>query len=153
MAIEIKKCTVSEFESSIGFRQLADEYSAESSLEGLPRAAEKLASYRTLESSGMFVGYGAFDNDMLVGLVTVITPVIPHYGISVAVTESLFVSKAYRKTGAGLLLIRTAEHYAKEAGCPAIMISAPVEGPLTDVLPKIKYRETNRVFMKSFLNG
>ena len=153
MTVQIKRCTVDEFEHSIGFRQLLDEYSEESSLEGLPPAAAKLASYKTLENSGMFAGYGAYDNDILVGLVTIITPVIPHYGVSVAVTESIFAAKAYRKTGVGLMLIRTAEQHARDSGCPAIMISAPVEGPLTEVLPRIKYRETNRVFMKSFLNG
>lgn len=146
--ISVQKCSVVELEWNPNFRSILDEYSEESALEGLPTPAPKLEQYRLIESSGSFHMYGAFDEGMLVGFVALLVPVIPHYGVSIAVAESLFAAKSHRKRGVGLKLIRAAERHAKDAKCPAIMFSAPSKGRLVDVLPKLDYRETNRVFMK-----
>jgi len=97
----------------------------------------------------MFQTIGAFLGDKLVGFVAVLTPIVPHYGVVIAVTESLFVGKVYRRTGAGLKLLRAAEMHSIDAGSPMLTVSAPSGGVLAEVLPRLGYRETNRSFVKS----
>lgn len=146
--ITVQKCSVLEAEWNPNFRSLLEEYSEESSIAGLPDPAPKMDQYRMIESSDTFHLFGAFDAGILVGFAALLIPVIPHYGVSIAVAESLFAAKSHRKRGVGLKLIRAAERHAKSSGCPAILFSAPSKGKLAEVLPKMKYRETNRVFMK-----
>ncbi|MDR1684876.1 MAG: GNAT family N-acetyltransferase [Desulfovibrio sp.] len=126
------------------------EYAAESSLAGLPDPQEKLSAYLALEMAGsdVFTLYGALQGDTLIGFVALLTPVLPHYGIAIAVAESLFVGSAYRKSGAGLLLIRQAERRARELKSPGLLFSAPSGGRLSVLLPRIGYRETNRAYLK-----
>ena len=111
-----------------------------------------MSAYQALEAGGStaFRAYGAFLGDVLIGFVVLLTPVLPHYGTAIAVAESLFVGSAHRKTGAGTLLIRQAEKRAKEMRSPGILFSAPSGGRLAVLLPRIGYRETNRVFLKGF---
>ncbi len=116
---------------------------------------------------------GGVLGEALIGFMALLTPVLPHYGTAVSVAESLFVASAHRKTGAGMLLIRQAEKTAKELRSPGLLFSAP-SGPLPEgraprapqvrtgqspaadlgrlavLLPRIGYRETNRVFLKGF---
>jgi GNAT superfamily N-acetyltransferase len=149
MTIAIRKCTVAELKGDSYFPALVREYAEDCRLDGLPPPDEKLAAYDLIERSGIFTAYGAFADGVLVGFMAVLVPVIPHYGIGITVTESLFVGAAHRGTGAGLALLRAAERHAEEAGSPALMVSAPTGGQLADVLSRHKnYRETNRVFMR-----
>lgn len=146
--IMIKKTTIAEIEANENFSALAKEYAEESSIHGLPAPVEKIATYRVIESTGFFQAYGAFLGEVLVGFIAILTPVIPHYGVAIAVAESFFVAKAYRKTGAGLKLLRAGQDHAKSAGSPGFLVSAPTGGVLANVLPRLGYRETNRVFFK-----
>lgn len=152
----IRKCSATEIIGHPHFPALRCEYVAEAAVADLPDPAEKLALYQNMDASGFFQIYGAFinrgnseaKNESLVGFVAVLTPILPHYGATIAVTESLFVAKAQRKTGAGLKLIRAAERHAKDVGSPGLLISAPWQGRLATLLPRIGYSETNKVFMK-----
>jgi GNAT superfamily N-acetyltransferase len=144
----IKQCSVSDLESSANFEQLLEEYGAESSIRGMPPINAKLDIYRAMEMSGALVCFSAHVGDELAGFVLVLSPVLPHYGVTVSTTESFFVSRDYRSTGAGLELLRTAEKHAKAIGSPGLLISAPVGGPLEKVLPRSGYVQTNAVFFR-----
>lgn len=109
--------------------------------------------YGVLEKSGVFHTIGAFLADKLIGFVTVLVSIAPHVGVFMAVTESLFVAKEHRKTGAGLKLIRQAEACAVERGAPCLLISAPLGGNLAEVLPHVGYTETNRIFFRKLVNA
>ena len=150
MSVVIKKCSISEIEANPNFLDLHQEYWDESAVVGLPPPNEKMAVYKLIENEPSFTAFGAFIDDSLIGFVVVLTTTIPHYGAMIAVTESLFVGKAYRRTGAGLKLIRTAQRYARNAGSPAIAITAPYGGQLSKVLPLMGYRKTNETFLRSF---
>lgn len=152
MRVEVRRINVTEAFASQSFPALCREYAKESAIDGLPDPQEKLSAYQALEASGSdaFCAYGAFLDDELIGFVALLTPVLPHYGIAVAVAESLFVAAEHRKTGAGTLLIRQAEKHAREMRSPGMLFSAPSGGRLAMLLPRIGYRETNRVFMKGF---
>lgn len=150
--ILIRKITISEVEENENFPNLAKEYAAESSIHGLPLPIEKIAAYRVIESTGIFQAYGAFLEEVLVGFIAVLTPIIPHYGVAITVSESFFVAKEHRKTGAGLKLLRVAHQHAIDAKSPGFLVSAPTGGDLAEVLPGLGYRETNRVFFKEIAN-
>ena len=147
-SITIRPCTASEVINSPEFPALRAEYAAESAVRGLPDPAEKEAMYQLMEANGAFQLFGAFLGAELVGFVAVLAPVLPHYGIPIAVTESLFVAAAHRKTGAGMALIRQAERHARAIGSPGLLVSAPSGGRLCAILPRIGYHETNRAFLK-----
>lgn len=148
--VVIRKCSVKELESNLNFHTLIKEYTEEAKIAELPNPDQTLASYRLLDSMPIFGSYGAFVDDMLIGFVAILTPIIPHYGVALAVTESLFVQKAYRHTGAGLKLLREAELHAKRMFAPGLLVSAPAQGQLAKVLPKMGFRETNKVFYRGF---
>ena len=146
--IIVRKSSVAEITGNAMFPQVESEYREESAHAGLPDPLEKLSLYYVLENSGVFHPYGAFKDGELIGFMVLVASLIPHYGYSIACTESLFVRKEHRNTGAGLKLIRAAERHARALGCPALLITAPTHGILAKVLPKMKYSETNRIFMK-----
>lgn len=148
MTVMVRKIKISEVEANESFIVLAKEYAQESSIHGLPSPTEKLAAYHAIEASGVFQVYGAFLNDILVGFIAVLTPVIPHYGIGIAMAESFFVGKEYRKTGAGLKLLRAAQDHALHARSPGLFVTAPTGSILSKILPRLGYRETNRAFFK-----
>ncbi|CAK7067831.1 MAG: hypothetical protein DELT_01729 [Desulfovibrio sp.] len=152
MRVTVRRISVDEAFARQEFPALCLEYGKESAIAGLPDPREKLAAYQALEDSGsdVFCAYGAFLGETLVGFIVLLAPVIPHYGVAVTVAESLFVGSAYRKSGAGMLLIRQAEARAREIRSPGLLFSAPSMGRLVTILPRIGYHETNRVFMKGF---
>jgi GNAT superfamily N-acetyltransferase len=127
---------------------LIAEYAVESSIDGMPAPAPNREIYTTLESAGVLHARGAFLAEALVGFILLVVTTNPHYGVPLAVTESYFVASEYRKTGAGLALLHAAEGLAKELGAVGILVSAPSNGRLADVLPRTGYAETNRVFFR-----
>ena len=150
--VTVRRISVAEAFANPAFPALCREYAGESAIAGLPDPQEKLSAYQALEACGSdaFCAYGAFLDEALIGFLALLTPVLPHYGVTIAVAESLFVGSAYRKTGAGMLLIRQAEKRAEEVGSPGMLFSAPSGGRLSAILPHIGYRETNRVYLKRF---
>lgn len=149
MAVDIRKCTISEMEKMANLPEILEEYSKELIVKGAPPACAKMELYHQLEAAGVLQCFGAFIYDVMVGFVTVLITVLPHYGVAMAVTESYFVMKDFRGTGAGLKLLRHAESHAKSQGSPCLLVSAPTNGTLAEVLPHAGYVETNRVFFRS----
>lgn len=149
MALIIKQCGISEVLARI---DLMEEYASESSIDGLPSPMAKSDMYLNMESNDALYTIGAFFDEVLVGFVTILTPILPHYSILIAVTESFFVAKNHRKRGGGLRLLRAAERHAKERGSPGLIVSAPYGGSLAEVMSRLDYTETNRVFFKKFDN-
>jgi len=146
--MNVQASSVSEIEAASNFGELLAEYASESAIAGMPAPAARMETYRHLESAGMLHVFSALSDGQLVGFITVLAPVLPHYGVAVAVSESFFVARAHRKTGAGLKLLREAEAKAASLGSPGLLVSAPFGGDLFHVLPRVGYAETNRIFFK-----
>ena len=146
----IRECTISELEQEPNIHTILDEYAAESSIKGLPTPKALVQTYKNLEASGALHVIGAYINSTLIGYITVLSPVMPHYSAVVSVTESYFVMAEYRSTGAGLKLLRAAEQYAESIGSAGLLVSAPTGGRLAEVLPRVGYNLTNQVFFKGF---
>ena len=146
--MNVQMSSVAELERDPGFAALLAEYASESSIAGMPPPAAKMESYRELEARGLLQVLSATHAGRLVGFLTLLAPVLPHYGVAVAVSESFFVARDHRGTGAGLKLLRAAEDLARRLASPGLLVSAPFEGGLFKVLPRVGYAETNRVFFK-----
>lgn len=149
MSLIIRKCTISEIESDPNIAALLDEYATELVIDGLPHPSAKMEMYRQLEGIGSLQSFGAYFDNILVGLINVLMVTNPHYGVAIGVTESYFVMKEFRKTGAGLKLRREAEWHAQSLSSPGLFVSAPAGGPLAESLSHSKeYTETGRVFFR-----
>jgi len=153
MGLEIRKCTIAEIESASNIDEILEEYAAESAIKGLPHPFAKVDTYKHLETVNAIHILGAFFDDDIKGYIIGLSPVYPNYSVRVAVAESFFVLKTYRHTGAGLKLLRAAETYAKGANACGMLVSAPLEGALVEVLPHVGYTETNRVFFRSLADA
>lgn len=153
MGLIIRNCTIAEIESAPNIAQILEEYAAESAIKGMPHPLAKVDTYKYLESTKSIYVIGAFFNDVFIGYIIALSPILPHYSVKVAVSESFFVLKEFRNTGAGLKLLREAEKQTSEVGACGILVSAPLGGDLAEVLPHIGYIETNRVFFRSFNAG
>lgn len=149
MGLHIRRVTIAEMEAQPHIYTMLEEYAAESAIKGLPHPAAKASTYKNLEAIGTLVSFGAFDEERLIGYINVMLPVLPHFDQMIAVSESFFVLKEFRKTGAGLKLLRIAETFSFEKGSPGFLVSAPLFGDLCDVLPSVGYVPTSCVFFKN----
>lgn len=146
---DIVRCSAAALMGAPEFPALIAEYAAESAIDGMPSPEAKLATYALLEATGMLHVYAALQEGQVIGFITVLAPVLPHYSAVVAVTESFFVAAAHRKSGAGLRLLKAAEDCARFVGSPGLLVSAPAGGRLAEVLSRRGgYRESSRVFFK-----
>lgn len=128
---------------------MLNEYAEESAINGMPRPDPCVEMYQMLERSGALHTFGAFADGRIVGYLTMICNVLPHYSRITAVTESFFVMKVYRNKGLGIKLLKMAEKEAKAMGAVGFLISAPYGGKLSQVMKKSKtYRQTNEVFFR-----
>jgi GNAT superfamily N-acetyltransferase len=151
--LTIAKSSIAAIAGAREFAAIAAEYAAEAAIDGLPPPAAKMETYRQLEAAGMLQAFSALEDGALIGFVTLLAPVLPHYGVAVAVCESFFVAGAHRRTGAGLRLLSAAEDAARALGSPGLLVSAPFGGRLFEILPRRGYVETNRVFFKKVADG
>lgn len=146
--VTVKPISFSDAEHAPTIDALLAEYGAESAIEELRPHAMQPDLYRQLESSGALHILGAFKDGQLIGLISLIVAVMPHFGKAIATTESFFVRPAFRKTGAGIKLLREAEAMATRLGAVGLFVSAPIGGRLAQVLPGTGYRQTNQVFFR-----
>ena len=144
----IRSLPVSSIMGDPSFPDLVAEYAAESAIAGLPPPNARMQTYLHLEALGMLHAFGAIHGNTLVGFISLLAPILPHYGITIAVCESFFVAADYRHTGAGLRLLKAAEEKTKELGSPGLFVSAPYKGKLFEVLPRRGYTETSRIYFK-----
>lgn len=153
MPVLIRRVSVAEIDHAPNRDYLLAEYAKELVVDGAPTADAKMEMYYQMERSGAMELLGSFCDDILIGFVTVLVAVLPHYGVVMSVTESFFVLKEFRKTGAGLKLKAAAERNAKGRGSPYLLISAPKGGDLAMLLDHSdEYTETNRVFFRELKN-
>ena len=147
--IDIRTISFADIWAASNIDALLAEYAEESSLSGLPTPVPLRDLYELLEQSGSCVLLGAYKGDELVGFLAMVVSMNPHYSQVLAVTESYFVASEHRKTGAGLRLLTAAESLAKAKGAIGILVSAPVQSRLAQVMPGVGYRETTRAFFRS----
>jgi len=147
--LEVKRITMEDLEAAPGLALLLSEYAEESAIPEIGPHDPQFQTYRMMEATGMLHVIGAYSSGQLIGFLLLITPILPHFGQRVGVTESYFVAAEFRKTGAGTQLRLAAEEIAAAAGARGLLMSAPSGGQLSQVLPHVGYRETNQTFYKA----
>lgn len=151
--MNVQRSSIPELEASPMFADLLAEYAAESAIDGMPAPSARMDIYRHLETKGaLHVISGTVEGE-LAGFITVLAPVMPHYGVPLATSESFFVTKRHRNSLGGLKLLTAAEDKARDLGSPGLLVSAPYGGKLFEVLPRCGYVETNRAFFKKVGNA
>lgn len=147
---EVIATTFSKLSNDPVFHKLLAEYSVESSIDGLPEPNCQVDMYLALEETGAIKILSSHQDGVLTGFLSMIVSEMPHYGAIIAVTESYFVGREHRKTGAGAALLKHAEQFAKQLSAVGMLISTPVGGKLAAVLTSSKaYRPSNLAFFRS----
>jgi GNAT superfamily N-acetyltransferase len=144
----VQKVAIADILGAREFPALMEEYAAESAVEGMPPPQAKIENYGPMEYTGSLHSFAAARDGCLVGFITVLAPILPHYNVAFAVAESYFVTASHRKGGVGLRLLAAAEDQADELGSPGLFVCTPIAGRLFEILPRRGYVETNRVFFK-----
>lgn len=148
---EVRQCTFDDLASAAGFDALCAQYCAEAGrMPEFGEAKVDADAYRAMEAAGVARCIGAWRDDELVGFGVVTLTVLPHYTKLIGCLISYFVAPSARTGGTGSRVRELAESLAKERGALGMMISAPAEGALDVILPRIGYRATNRVYFKGF---
>jgi GNAT superfamily N-acetyltransferase len=150
MAPVIRECSADEIANALNFHALCAEYAAESGISELGSANVDIPMYRSMEAAGMGCCIGAWQGDDLVGFGVVTLSILPHFSKRIGCLISFFVATSARKRGAGTRIRQTAERIAKERGAVGMMISAPIDSRLDMILPRSRYRATNRLYFRSF---
>lgn len=96
--------------------------------------------YKTLQEKSILIALGAFEDDLLVGYAALVVTEPPHYmGHKIAVSDTIFVHKNFRKSTHGLKLISIAEKLAKERGALEVHWYSKPDSNLDKLFEKKKY--------------
>lgn len=133
------------------FDGLVAEYAEECKMRGMPEPDWAREVYEGMEHMGIVHCLVLRDTEYkMVGFSVLLCTVVPHYNKLVVTTESLFVTREYRKGGGGMKLIKAIEGHAQQIGAVGLLLSAPEGGSLAAVAPKIGYTHASNVFFKGF---
>jgi hypothetical protein len=128
---------------------LIREYAAECAISAIGTPDPQPEIYEQMENCGLMRCYGVYRDALLIGFATVLVSVLPHYGLKVGISESLFVAASERKGLASGKLFKAVEAYAGASGCVAILYSAPAGGAFEAFLGgRREYEKTNSVFCR-----
>ncbi len=108
-----------------GFEELIKEYSEETANPAIGEPKALIERYQFLNEQGRLKVIGAFEEDRLVGIATVMIAKSQHYPFPVASIESLYLMKEVRKGTNGVRLLRGVKRVVKESGAPGIAFMAP----------------------------
>lgn len=144
----IRHITLEELTSAPEFDDLAEAYRVEAAIDDLPMASYKADIYRSMEAAGLLHILGAYQGDRLIGFLSLIVSVLPHYNMTCATAESYFVDAKHRRGGPGIKLLRKAESLSEELGAGVLLLSARPDSPLSVILPRSGYAPANTVFYR-----
>lgn len=145
--IAIRTCNVAELFDNPRSAPLIAEYAEECGNALIGKPAPRQDMYQNLEGTGMAQCFAAYEDEQLCGFALLIIASVPHYGLSCATLESIFVT---REAHCGPELMQAVEENARTAGCTTIFYAAPVDSRLARLLHTRSdaYTLTNHVFSR-----
>jgi GNAT superfamily N-acetyltransferase len=148
--VEVRKCLAEEIFNDPASAELMAQYADECANAMLGKPRPRRDVYGALETTGCAQCFAAYEDGKLCGFALVLIACVPHYGLSHATVESLFVSREACRSGLGVALMADVEAHARQAGCGAIFYSAPAGGRLARLmfLQSDVYVNTNHIFTK-----
>lgn len=143
----VRACRVAEIFDDAASAGLIAEYAAECAIALIGKPAPHRDRYENLEATGFGHCFAAYEDGALCGFAMLICSVVPHYELSCATLESLFVT---RRARCGTKLMRVVEDFARKSGCTGIFYAAPVNSRLARLLALRSevYVKTNEVFCR-----
>lgn len=139
--------TVEQTYAQPGFEEMIAEY-AEHAIKKMPKPLYRKEDYLPLEAAGVLTVWVALQDGIAVGFLACLASKIPHYGCSVMIAESLFVSKRARRRGTGLHFLNLVEAHAKSLGAPAVFVSCPIGSEFKKVLRRKNYSAETETYVK-----
>jgi len=144
----IKVVRFKDLDEDPNFQDLLDEYIAEGQIQGLPPAECQKDMYRAIDDLDTLQYLAGYSGDRLIGFLTMVVAIMPHYGVMMASTESYFVGAEFRKTGMGLKLLKAAEKQATAMGAKGFLVNGPKGGRLLEILPRMGFVENSTTYLK-----
>jgi GNAT superfamily N-acetyltransferase len=147
MSVTIARCGIDTLWSDARFACVASAYADEGAYSGMPTPQPSRDAYRSMEQRG-FLAVMRVDRDgALVGFATLVLTVSPHYGVPIAVIESVFVMPEHRGA-AGARLVRAIIETARTSGAHTILATAPIGSRLGRMLAKIGFAPTSTTYQR-----
>ena len=146
--MEIRKIKIEEILYSPDGREMFLNYALDSKNSLTPDVNLDNDMYVKFEEVGALDCVGAYDGDKLVGFITGITSIIPHYSKPATTIESFYVVKQYRKGGTGKKLLEELTEFAKQRGSTNIFMTALIGSDLEKVAPYYGFTPTNIAYTK-----
>lgn len=144
----INQVTVEELYASPGFEDMIAEY-AKLAIKKLPTPLYRMEDYLPLQAAGLLTVWRASYGGLAVGFASCLISKIPHYGIDIAIAESLFVREEVRAVGYGVRLIAAIERHAQAQGVQAVFLSCPIGSEFSKVLEHRNYSAETTTWVKS----
>lgn len=129
-------------------RELIEEYAAECADPIFGEVKPAAEIYAAAEKAGLLQCLGVYADNRLAGFATVMSSVLPHHGVQVALVESLFVSARYRAGGFGTDLLRAIEDYARESGADGVLYSVRPDSRLERLFEMKNYPRVGATFYR-----
>lgn len=143
----IDRVTVADLYSRPGFEGMIDEY-AKLAIKKMPKPLYRKEDYLPLEAAGVLTVWCAMYAGLVVGFASCIVSKIPHYGVGVAIGESLFVRESVRRLGLGMRFLDKIERHAVTVGAPAVFLSCPIGSEFEAVLKHRNYSAETTTYVK-----
>lgn len=150
--IKIKTCTIEDIVSSYLYDNMILEYESECknknvNVDTLPN----IDKYKAVESAGVLLCFGVYNDDTLVGFCIVIISEMLHYSQLATTVESQFILKEYRRFGTARKMYDFVERECIRRGSKAMFMSAPIGSALDKISKSIGYTPISTFFIKKIV--
>lgn len=150
--LAIVRTTIEDIMKYSNLDAMVKECHEEAGLKGLPEGKLHCPTYAALDKALALTCAKATYNDKLIGYVTVLVFMSPHYSVQLAQIETIYVLKDYRFTRAGIKLMQEAKNIAKEHQVPGLMCNALIGSTLSKLLKAEDYEPTHIVYFMRLNN-
>ncbi len=131
--------------------ELFAEYESECANPELGPISPQADLYAAMEASGGLQAFGVYENDSLIGFLTILIWTVPHYGKKIGSNADIFLASEHRGSGTGAKMIALAEGYAKSKGAICFQWTVPAGSRFAKLLSFNvgRYRRSNSVFLRT----
>lgn len=143
----IELVTVDDLYSRPGFEAMIAEY-AKLAIKKMPTPLYRKEDYLPLQAVGILSVWCTMYDNEVVGFASCLISKIPHYGVAVAIVESLFVMDSARHLGLGIRFMDKIERHARAAGVSAVFASCPIGSTFCKVLNHRNYSAETTTYVK-----
>lgn len=134
MSIHIEEITISDIYNASNFEKLVKEYSENTQLQYTDFAR---SYYLQQEKEKKLQAFGVYDDKELIGFATMLFTFYPHLNKNIGTIESIFITKAKRKTLAGSKLIFKLRQFARKQELIGLFLGLPYTSKLNEKYKKI----------------